>query len=193
LQDPLGERDVCALIDKFVAHALRVFAEFGIGNKDALIPGVGKSAEDFAYEALTAHLTDKKFKNKDIPYCLTALRNDIIDALRLHAHSHTEHMPASPPDGLDPENTRCLDGFSSSEPRADDQVCDKEYEKRVRAAVDDEPELREVVEAVLDLGELQPLGIAEVLNIPVKAVYMRKKRLKRRLIGFKKLEVPREE
>ena len=47
-------------------------------------------------------------------------------------------------------------------------------------------------EAVLDFGELQPSGISEVLNIPMKEVYVRQKRLKRRLMGFKKSEVPRE-
>jgi DNA-directed RNA polymerase specialized sigma24 family protein len=186
LQHPPAEREVCALIDKLMAHALRVFAEYGLGGKDAVIPGIGKSAEDFAYEALAAHLTDKKLKNKDIPYLLTALRNDIIDSLRLHAHSHTEHMPASPPDGLDPENTRCLESFSSNEPRADDRACDEEYKDRVRASVADEPRLREVVEAVLDMGETKPAGIAEVLDIPATEVNVRQKTLRRRLIGFVK-------
>jgi DNA-directed RNA polymerase specialized sigma24 family protein len=186
LQDPPAEREVCALIDKLMAHALRVFAEYRLGGKDAVVPGIGKSAEDFAYETLAAYLTDKKLKNKDIPYLLTALRNDIIDSLRLHAHSHTEHMPASPPDGLDPENTRCLESFSSQEPRADDRVCEEEYKDRVRASVADEPRLREVVEAVLDMEETKPAGIAEVLDIPATEVNVRQKTLRRRLIGFGK-------
>jgi DNA-directed RNA polymerase specialized sigma24 family protein len=186
LQDQPAEREVCALIDKLMAHALRVFAEYGLGGKDAVVPGIGKSAEDFASEALAAYLTDKKLKNKDIPYLLTALRNDIIDSLRLHAHSHTEHMPASPPAGLDPENTRCLESFSSKEPRADCRACDEEYKDRVRALVADEPRLREVVEAILDMDETKPAGIAEVLDIPVTEVNVRQKTLRRRLIEFRK-------
>jgi len=192
LHDRLAEADTCALIEKLMAQALRVFAEYGVGGKAALISGVGKSAEDFAYEALISYLTDSKFKNKGIPYLLTALRNDIIDALRSDQHRKTEHMPVGPPVGLDPENTKCLDGISSPEARADDRVCDKDYEERVRAAVVGESELREVVEAVLDLGELTPAGIAEVLSIPATEVYVRKKRLKRRLISSGIREVPLE-
>src|SRR5262245_48233277 len=110
-----------------MAHTLRVFAEYGLGGKDAVVPGVGKSAEDFAYEALAVFLTDKKFKNKDIPYLLTALRNDIVDQLRSHPHKKTEVMPVSAPGDIDPETTRCLDGFSSSDVRADDRMYDEEY------------------------------------------------------------------
>jgi len=192
LHDRLAEGDTCALIEKLVAHAVRVFAELGVGGKDVLVSGVGKSAEDFAYEALAAYLSDKRFKNKDIRYLLTALRNDVIDKLRSHPHRKTEYMPASPPGDLDPESMKCLDGFSSSEARSDDWICDKEYEDRVRAVVKDEPELRAVVEAILDLGELEPAGIANVLDIPVVEVYVRKKRLKRRLIRFRMPEVPLE-
>jgi DNA-directed RNA polymerase specialized sigma24 family protein len=186
LQDPPAEREVCALLDKLMAHAVRVFAEYGIGGARSAIPGIAKSPEDFAYEKLEAHLTDKKFKNKDLPYLLKALRNDIIDSLRLHAHSRTEDMLASQADGIEPENKKSLEKLSSKEPPADDRVCEKEYEDRVRALVADEPELREVVEAIFDLVELRPSGIADVLNIPAKEVYVRKKKLKRRLIGLSK-------
>lgn len=41
LQDPPAEREVCALIDKLTAHALRVFADYGIGGKDAVVPASG--------------------------------------------------------------------------------------------------------------------------------------------------------
>jgi len=188
----LPEADTCALIEKLTAYALWVFAEYGVGGKDAVISGVGMSAEDFAFELLTAYLTDSKLKKKDVPYLLRALRNDIIDKLRSDPHHKTEHLSVTPPDESDPEGANCLDGFSLHEIRADDRVCDREYEDRVRAAVAGEPELREVVEAVFDLGQLKPADIAETLGIPTNEVYVRKKRLRRRLIGFGIREVPLE-
>ena len=83
--------------------------------------------------------------------------------------------------------------LSSKEPSADDRFCEKEYADRARSLVAEEPKLREVVEAILDLNELQPSGIADVLNISAKEVYVRKKKLKRRLIELRESEVPREE
>jgi len=191
LPSKMAETDSCALIDKLMAHALRVFAEYGLYGKDAVIPGVGVSAEDFAWDILREHLTGK-IKNKDLPYLLTALRHDIVDKLRLDAHEKTDHFPVNPPGELDAENTKCLDGFASGEPRADDLLYQSGYTARVRRLVADEPDLRELVEAVFDLGLTKPGDIAEALGVPATDVYARQKKLRRRLITHGIREVPRE-
>jgi len=191
LPNEMAETGTYGLIEKLMAHALRVFAENGLYGKEAVISGVGVSAEDFAWDILRESLIGK-LKNKDLPYLLTALRNDIVDKLRLDAHEKTDHYLVNPSGELDAEKTKCLDGFASSDPRADDVLCDKSYEDRVRGLVADEPELREVVEAVFDLQLTKPGAIAEALGVSATEVYVRQKRLRRRLVSHKILEVPLE-
>jgi DNA-directed RNA polymerase specialized sigma24 family protein len=182
LQNQLADADICELIEKLTAHAVRVLAEYGIHGRAGTVSGIGKSAEDFAYETLEDYLTGK-IKTKDLAYLYTALRNNIIDKLRSASHETTDQLPVTERDGSDTEGTKFLDGLPSRSIRPDDQLGEQRFESRVRACVAAEPKLREVVEAVLDLGALAPAEIAEDLDIPATEVYVRKKRLKRRLIA----------
>ena len=187
----LAEADACALIEKLTAHALRVFAEQGLGGKGAVMPGVGKSAEDFAYDIVVQYLTGK-IKNRDVPYLFTALRNDIQDQLKSAAHKTTDHLPSSPQPDPGDGKTKSLDGFQSRQPRMDDVVCEKSYEERARNLVAGEPDLRELVEAVLDLDLQKPAEIAEALGTTAAEIQARKKRAKRRLMVLNNQEVPHE-
>jgi DNA-directed RNA polymerase specialized sigma24 family protein len=45
----------------------------------------------------------------------------------------------------------------------------------------DEPELQEIILAMMDMDDPKPSDVAEKLDIPVEDIYNRKKRLKRRL------------
>jgi DNA-directed RNA polymerase specialized sigma24 family protein len=191
LPNLLAEADACALIEKLTAHALRVFAEQGLGGKGAVMPGVGKSAEDFAYDILVQYLTGK-IKNRDVPYLFTALRNDILDKLKSAAHKTTDHLPSGPQPDPDDGKTKSLDGFQSWQPRMDDVVCEKSYEERARNLVAGEPDLRELVEAVLDLDLHKPAEIAEALGTTAAEIQARKKRAKRRLMVLNNQEVPHE-
>jgi hypothetical protein len=56
--------------------------------------------------------------------------------------------------------------------------------KRIREAFADEPELADVVKAVLDLDLSKPQEIAETLGISTDEVQNRKKRLRRRLVEY---------
>jgi DNA-directed RNA polymerase specialized sigma24 family protein len=191
LHDRLAETDACELIEKLTAHALRVFAQYGLGGKDATIPGVGKSAEDFVLDVLTEYLTGK-LKTKDLPYLYTALRHKIIDNLRAASHRTDADQHATEqeqPDSGDLPHRR--------EPRAgtpppDDVLCEQDFKSRVRACVTGEPKLRDLVEAVFDLDLVTPREIAEALNVPVTEIYAKKKQLKRRLLAVGIPEVPLE-
>jgi DNA-directed RNA polymerase specialized sigma24 family protein len=191
LPNLLAEADACALIEKLMAYALRVFAEQGLGGKGAVIPGVGKSAEDFAYDVLLQYLTGK-IKNRDVPYLLTALRNDILDKLKSAAHKTTDHLPANPQGDSEDGKTKFLDGFQSRDKPVDALVCEKSYEERARKLVAAEPDLRELVEAVLDLDLHKPAEIAEALGTTATNIQTRKKRAKRRLMVLNSQEVPHE-
>jgi DNA-directed RNA polymerase specialized sigma24 family protein len=182
LNNELNDTDAGDLIVKLTGYAIRVFAEYGLRGRSAVIPGIGKSPEDFAYEILEGYLKSE-IKCKTFPYLCTALRNDITDKLRNFSHQTTEHMPTNPESDQDCEGGRSLDGFESGEARIDDYLCEKSYEDRVRACMAEEPPLLEVVEAVFDLDCLKPAEIGEALDVSAAEIQVRKKRLKRRLIS----------
>jgi DNA-directed RNA polymerase specialized sigma24 family protein len=182
--DPrLAEDDkICGYIDAFVACARRVFAEYGLS---VVIPGVGKSAEDFAYAALEDWLTDPRLKNKDLPYLLKGIRNDIIDALRSSSHRTTEIMSTVPEVDPDPPNTKCLDELHSGQPRPDDQLYEKEFKELALANAGGDRLARDMVVAVLDFNELKPAEIANLLGVPVEQIYTKQKVLRRRLLAIR--------
>jgi DNA-directed RNA polymerase specialized sigma24 family protein len=168
-----------------------VLAEYGIWGQDGTVSGIGKSAEDFAYETLEDYLTGK-IKTKDLAYLCTALRNNVIDKLRSASHQTTDHLPVNKQDGSDSESTKYLDGFTSQSIRPDEYLCEQSFQSRVRGCVAAEPKLREMVEAIFDLGLLTPREIAEALDVTATEIYVRKKQLKRRLIDLGIPEVPLE-
>ena len=182
MPNQLSESDAGELIEKLTAHAVRVLAEYGVRGQDGVVRGVGKSAEDFAYDVLLEYLTGK-VKTKDLALLYTVLRNKIIDKLRSASQRTTDHLPVTEQDNSDGEGSKHLDGFPSDAVRPDDYLDEENYKARVRACVAGEPELREYVEAIFDLDLLTPREIAEGLGVPEKEIYVRKKRLKRRLMA----------
>jgi DNA-directed RNA polymerase specialized sigma24 family protein len=169
------------LIQHLTAYAVRVFAEFGLTGSGAVLPGHGLSAEDFASEVLIEYITGK-IKVKEVPYLCTALRNNIIDKLRSAAQKTTSHVLMNADGNENEHAVKALDGFESADTRIDVILCEESYKQRVRSCVEDEPKLKEIIEAVFDLGLLKPDEIAEVIGVPVKEIYARKKKLARRLI-----------
>jgi len=190
LSNTLAEVEACELIEKLMAHALRVFAEYGLSGKNAM-PGVGLSAEDFVFDLLREYLVGR-IKTKDLSYLYTALRNDIIDKLKSASHKTTDHMPPLPQGDRATEKPECLDDFPSRGVRPDDYLCEESYKLRVRRSVADKPDLRDVVEAVFDLDLEKPGEIADALNTTAKDIYARNRKLRLRLVGQGIAEVPDE-
>ena len=179
------DQDFGELAVRLAAFALRVFAEFGIGGQGATIAGVGLSAEDFVWKVLSEYaegkLQHQQGRGNFFSLLATALRNDIVDALRKAAHSREEIRPSLPrgrfselePPGLD-ELPGDVD-FSAA-------LDQEDYLKRVRASVADEPELLEMVRIILDLNLYKPRDIAAALGVSAAEVQNRKKRLRRRFL-----------
>lgn len=92
-----------SLVSRLTAHGVRVFAEFGLGGRDSVIPGTGLSIQDFVFKTLAEYATGKikhhSSRGELMTLLGTALRNDIIDALRKAAHENEEsrlvHRPVS--------------------------------------------------------------------------------------------------
>lgn len=184
-----GHPDFKQLTKALTAYGLIVFAEFSLGGKDAVVPGTGLSVEDFVGKVLLEYTLGKikhhKSRGSLMTILGTALRNDIIDALRKKSHEREEaRASVSNNEDSESEESRrpALDDYSQDPERDQALVLDDaEYRDRVRSAFDDEPELREVVEAVLDLDLYKPEEIADAIGTTALDIQNRKKKLRRRL------------
>jgi RNA polymerase sigma factor (sigma-70 family) len=172
-----------------MAYGLVVFAEFSLGGVDAVVPGTGLSVEDFVAKVLLEYATGKikhqKSRGSLMTVLSTAMRNDIIDALRKKSHKLEETRATITVDedseGEDHEKP-AMDQFPQSlAPDPSSVVDEDEYRARVRAVVDNEPPLKDLVEAVLDLELYKPEEIADALGTSAPDIQNRKKKLRRRL------------
>ena len=181
--------DFKSLSKRLMAYGLVVFAEFSLGGEDAVVPGTGLSAEDFVAKVLLEYATGKikhqKSRGSLMTVLSTAMRNDIIDALRKKSHKLEETRATITVDedseGEDHEKP-AMDQFPqllAPDPSA--VVDEDEYRARVRAVVDNEPPLKDLVEAVLDLELYKPEDIADALGTSAADIQNRKKKLRRRL------------
>jgi DNA-directed RNA polymerase specialized sigma24 family protein len=185
--------DFAELAVRLAGYGLRTFAEFGLGGKDSAVLGVGLSVEDFVWNVLSEYaegaVTYEADRGALFSLLARALRNDIIDALRKAAHAREEARAVLPRDRSSENETASLDELPAPGTELDVALDEERYRDRVLAAFAEEPELAEVVKAVLDFNLSKPREIAEALGISVGEYQNRKKRLQRRLIEFNIAEV----
>ncbi len=189
------------LTKRLTAYGLRVFAEFSLGGKDAVVPGTGLSVEDFVAKVLLEFATRKIKHQKSRGSLMTvlgiAMRNDIIDALRKKSHELEETRATisvnEDSEGKDHEKPALDEYPQSLAPDPSSAVDEDEYRARVRAVVDNEPPLKDLVEAVLDLELYKPEDIADALGTSAADIQNRKKKLRRRLCQSGLVHSPEEE
>jgi len=181
--------DFKQLTKRLTAYGSVVFAEFSLGGKDAVIPGTGLSIEDFVGKVLVEYTLGKikhhKSRGSLITVLGTAMRNDIIDALRKRSHEREEtrlSISANEDSEVQEREKPALDDYAQQSVPDQISVLDEaDYRDRVRSAFDDEPALKEVVEAVLDLDLYKPEEIADAIGTDAADIQNRKKKLRRRL------------
>ena len=181
--------DLGELALRLAAFARRTFVDFGLPSPDATVTGVGLSMEDFVWTVLEEYvegrLKHEASRGDLFSLLATAMRNDIIDSLRKAAHVREETrstLPREPDSTIDPPS---LDELPSAAIDVPAMVDEENYRKRVWASLAGEPELAEVVRAILDLNLRKPREIAAALGISVTEVQNRKKRLRRRFIELR--------
>ena len=193
--------DFKSLSKRLMAYGLVVFAEFSLGGVDAVVPGTGLSVEDFVAKVLLEYATGKikhqKSRGSLMTVLSTAMRNDIIDALRKKSHEleETRATITVNEDSEEKDHEKpALDEFPQSlAPDPSSVVDEEEYRARVRAVVDNEPPLKDLVEAVLDLELYKPEDIADALGTSAADIQNRKKKLRRRLCQSELVHSPEEE
>jgi DNA-directed RNA polymerase specialized sigma24 family protein len=117
--------DFKSLTRRLTAYGLFVFAEFSLGGRDAVIPGTGLSIEDFVEGTLMEYAIGKikhhKSRGSLMTVLGTAMRNDIIDALRKKSHEREESRAtiSSNEDSESREDVKpALDDYTDSYPTA---------------------------------------------------------------------------
>jgi DNA-directed RNA polymerase specialized sigma24 family protein len=178
---------------RLAGYGARTFAEFGLGGPSATVPGVGLSIEDFVWNVLSEYaegaVTYEADRGALFSLLARALRNDIIDALRKAAHSREEARELLPRETKSDGGPPALDELPIPGADITTVLVEDRYRERLLAAFAEEPELAEVVKAVLDFNLSKPREIAEALDISVTEYQNRKKRLRRRLIEYNIVEV----
>lgn len=167
---------------RLLVHALRVFREFGFSG-DSILPGFGKCPEDYAQAVFMKYLLGQ-IKAKELAYLCKAIRNDIIDDLRSPNQKLTESRANLTQEiaGVDNQHP-AMDDLQRLDKAVDDLLSEESYINRLRRCVESEPDLKEYLEAIVDLGITKPAEIGSVLGISAEAVRARQKKMRRRLIG----------
>jgi DNA-directed RNA polymerase specialized sigma24 family protein len=173
---------------RLMAYCIRVFHELGIGGGDAIISGVALSPEDFVGDVLADYAVGKikhhSSKGSLVTVLCTALRNDVIDALRHKRHQREHAWPfseeKSDTDGVRPKTVNEIPRDDTPDVLA--ALDEDAYKGRVRKALAGEPLLLEVVDAVFEFNSLKPEQIGELIGVTAAEVQNRKKRLRRRLV-----------
>jgi DNA-directed RNA polymerase specialized sigma24 family protein len=187
LVQTLESGDFRELAVRLAGWGVRVFAEFGLGGADRTVAGVGLSVEDFVSLVLSEYVEGKlqyeASRGTLFSLLSRALRNDVIDALRKapHAREEARARTASERDSeVDPPS---LDEFPATATDIHDSLDEARYRYACGRPLD-EPELAEVLRAVLDLNLSKPQDIAEALGISTTECQNRKMRLRRRLVEY---------
>jgi RNA polymerase sigma factor (sigma-70 family) len=178
--------DLSELALRLTAFAVRTFADFGLGGRDATVAGTGLSTEDFVWSVLEefveGRLQHDVSRGDLFSLLATALRNDIIDALRKAAHLREETRSSLPRERDSSDDPPSLDELPNNANHFLAALEEKEYRTRLSASLSGEPELAEMVRVILDLNVYKPRQIAAALGISATEVQNRKKRLRRRFI-----------
>ena len=184
------------LLQRLTSCAAKWFLEEGICGRDDMLPATGKSPKDLVFDTVTDFIDGKiKFRaksaesyEKDLFHLLrTAMRHDFLDLIKSGDYDRTDVIDAVRGDDGEPF------GYVSPvlEELHDSAGCDGFYSlesaviaRRVLPIINDDPELKEFVEAVLCLGCWKREDVASALDITPQEVTNRKRRLDVRLASW---------
>lgn len=181
------------LLVPLTACAAKWFLAEGILGRDDILPATGTSPKEFAFDTILKFIEEgMKFRPKSpetyekdlFNFLRKVMWHDFLDLIKRHEYDRTDVIDAvkavedeqpGPVMGELPDAS-AGDGFYSLEAAA--------IARKVLPLVEDDPELKEFIEAVLCFGCWKREDVAEILGITPQEVTYRKNRLRVRLASW---------
>ncbi len=181
------------LLIPLTAFAAKLFLQEGISARENILPATGKSPRGLAFDAITEfieggmkfHARSAETYEKDLfNFLKTVVHHDFLDLVKSHEYQNTEVIDATKSGDGDEAglvleemgDVGSEDGFYSLEHAM--------LARSVLPIVKNEPDLKELLEAILCFGVTKREDIADVLEITPQEVTYRKNRLRVRLASW---------
>jgi DNA-directed RNA polymerase specialized sigma24 family protein len=184
---------VMKLLPALVAVAKKLFLQECISARDDVLPGTGKSARGLAFDAVTEFIEGgMKFRprsaetyEKDLfNYLRKAIHNDFLDLIKSHDYQKTEVIDATRvEDGKQRAVVLEEMGAPGSEAEFYSLGC-AALARKLLPLVADEPDLKEVLEAILCFGVTKREDIAAIIDKTPQEVTKRMNRMRVRLASW---------
>jgi len=175
--------DCLRLLPPLTAFAGKLFLKKGISARDDILPATGKSPRGLAFDVITEFIeSGMKFRARSretyerdlFHYLKAAVLHDFLDLIKGHEYQKTKVIDSTKPG--DGEDTRVVleemgdvgsdDGFYNLE-------CAM-LARKLLPIVEDKPDLKEYLEAVLSFGVTKREDIASVIEkTPQEVTYIR--------------------
>jgi len=194
---------VFGLLPSLTAYAAKLFLQEGISSREDMLPATGKSSRGLAFDVITEFIDgDMKFRPRSVEtyesdlfgYLKTAIHNDFLDLIKSHEYQTTQVIDAAK-SGSGDETQFVLE--DAADPRTEHEfhsLAIATLARRLLPIVENEPDLKEVLEAILYLGLTKREDIADALGIPPQEVTYRKNRLRVRFASwYRKVRASRKE
>jgi hypothetical protein len=181
------------LLPSLTAFAAKLFLQEGISAREDILPATGKSPRGLAFDAITEFIEEgMKFHSrssasyeKDLfNFLKTAVHHDFLDLIKSHEYRRTEVIDAASSESGEGSSllleeigeTGFEDGFYSLESAM--------LARKLLPIVQDEPELKEVLEAILCFGVTKRDELADIIGVTPQEITYRKNRLRVRLASW---------
>jgi hypothetical protein len=181
------------ILPSLTAYAAKLFLQERISAREDILPATGKSPRGLAFDVVTDFVEDgMKFRQrssetyeKDLfNYLKTAVYHDFLDLIKSHEYQSTDVIDAAK-SGSGEETPYVLEEIG--EVGSEHEFYSLEsamLARRLLPIVDDDPDLKEVLEAILCFGVTKREDIADILEIAPQEVTFRKNRLRVRLASW---------
>jgi DNA-directed RNA polymerase specialized sigma24 family protein len=171
------------LVGRLTERACRILGVVRSVAATYVVDGLGKSPVDFALDVLKLYLTEKLLFSGDeealFAFLAEVMGHDILDQLRSFARKTT--IKVSPLSGHSEDGevvTTGLDDFDSGF-SVEELVQGELLKERLYAMLEhSEPELYEMVFAIIEFNALTPREIADIVGTTPAEIQNRKKRLR---------------
>ena len=176
-----------------MAYASKLFLQEGISARQDMLPATGKSPRGLAFDVVTEFIeggmnfrprSPETYEKDLFGYLKTAVHNDFLDLIKSHEYQITDVIDAAKSESAE-ETQFVLE--DAEDPRVEDEfhsLAIATLARRLLPLVENEPDLKEVLEATLYLGLTKREDIAESLGITAQEVTYRKNRLRVRFASW---------